>query len=65
MRSKKESEDDRPKIHATPRGGFYVDSADLFHDRRVRETIKKMAALAPKKPGDSVPSKDGSENAHD
>ena len=44
--SKKEPENDRPKIYVTERGERYVKADELLKSKRGREAVKKMATFA-------------------
>ncbi len=44
--SKKETENERPKIYVTSRGERYVKAEDLLTSKRGREALERMAAFA-------------------
>lgn len=44
--SRKEPENERPKIYVTSRGVRYVKAEELLTSKRGREAVKKMAAFA-------------------
>ena len=46
--SKKEQDNDRPRIYVTPRGERYVKADELLRSVRGRAAVKKMAVFANK-----------------
>lgn len=44
--SKKETENERPKIYVTSRGERYVKAEELLTSKRGREAVEKMAKFA-------------------
>ena len=50
--SKKEPENDRPKIYVTARGERYVEAKDVLTSKRGREVVEKMAKFAYKQSAD-------------
>lgn len=44
--SKKEIENERPKIYVTSRGERYVKAEELLTSKRGREALERMAAFA-------------------
>lgn len=44
--SKKETENERPKIYVTSRGERYVKAEELLTSKRGREALERMAAFA-------------------
>lgn len=55
--SKKETENERPKIYVTSRGERYVKAEELLTSKRGREALERMAAFAKDLRASKSPSK--------